>query len=403
MKLTLMWIPALAGAALLAQDDPLSDLFGAEPEPEPNRVEVHEWGSINLVQGSDRGVIGGLTDDQGDLPPFVETWFDQPARARLPMMIEKPIIYFYSKESAVYSVRVTCPKGIPTQWYPAVNTYAPTPPRKGQPMPPMKNGRLEWNVITTPNAVRHQMPAMDDHPWWNIARDTDADVLRVSGKEEKFLFYRAASQIAPRLRVAAREGGEFDLETGNDAPVRHVYTVAVPESGPVRLRYLPSFPAPEGTRVIEFPDPAAAGAHLGGVLEAEGLFAKEAAGLVRIWQEAIFARPGLRAMYLMEPADLDAMLPITIQPAPDKLVRVMLVRMECLTPERERNIRDLVRDLGADTYAKRQQAEERLVQAGRIAQGIIRQILRESDDPEILVRLRRVIKRTAPARAVPRP
>jgi len=379
------------------QGDLLSDLLGEEPEKAPNEFIVHEWGSISLIQGSDHAVLGGLTDDQGDLPPFIETWFKQPSRANLPMMIEKPILYFYTKEAIVANVKVQIPQGIPTQWYPAAKRFHPPNPGAGKPQPPMKNGLLEWNwIAVTPPDARNNLKPLNKHPWWPIAREPDSAILRVGGTEEKFLFYRGSSKFKPTLNVRYKDG--FKLQATK--PVKHVFTVLAQDQdkSPV-ITYRPRFSSDgESSPATPVADAAAAGKLLRKILQDEGLYEKEADGLVRIWQKDIFSKQGLRAMYLMEEDDLEEMLPLSIQPAPDAIERVMLVRIECLSPDHEERILGLIKQLGGDQFRERQKAEEALLQTGRIGQGLMRRVWEESDDPEIKVRLKRILRRVTPSR-----
>lgn len=381
---------------LHAQDLDLSSLLGDEPEAAPNHFEVHEWGSINLIQGSDRAILGGLTDDQSDLPPFVETWFKKPDRSNIPMMIEKPILYFYTKEAIVANVKVSCPGGFLTQWYPNATSHFPVNPGPGHKLPVMKNGFLEWKwIAVTPHDERNNLQAVANHPWWPITREPDSAVLRVNGAEEKFLFYRGSSSFNSPLKIDVRDG--FALSATR--PVRHVYTIQAGEETKPVIHYHEQVSVKDGASPAEtIATPAGAASHLKTLLNQEGLFPKESDGMVRIWEQDMFNKPGIRAIYLMEPSELDELLPLNIQPTPNKVVRVMLVRVECLTEDRETTIMKLIEQLGGNSFQIRQSAEEALLKTGRIGQGLMTKVWRESDDPEIKVRLKRILRRVTPSR-----
>jgi hypothetical protein len=69
-----------------------------------------------------------------------------------------------------------------------------------------------------------------------------------------------------------------------------------------------------------------------------GLFPREAAAMVKTWSDLWFAEEGARVLYILPRPWTDEILPITISPAPQELVRVMVGRAEIIPPS-------LVRDL----------------------------------------------------------
>jgi len=402
----------LAGAAALscfvgfvsADELDLSDLLGDEPEPEASKFVAHEWGSVNLVQDSDRALISGLVDDQSDLPPFVNVWTENQG-SQFPMIIEKPILYFYSKEAVFANVRVRCPEGILTQWWPNATKVTPVMPTDGdnQKMPELKNGILEWNwVAVSPNVAKPDFKQVGKHPWWGIARETDSAVVRVKGGEEKFLFYRGAARLQSTLHVNidvdTEVGHTFSLDPVTpEKAVRHVFTMNVPEEGAPQIGYTEQV-AEAGAKAKTLDSVDAAVAILRQVLLDEGLYEKEADGMIKIWRKGMFETPGLRAMYLMERKTLDAFLPLTIQPAPDEIERVMLVRIDCLTPDREERILELLKQLGAENFRERGAAQKKLMEIGRVGQAVMRKFYEDTEDPEIRMRLKAVLKQISPRR-----
>jgi len=319
------------------------------------------------------------------------------------------------------NVRVRCPEGILTQWWPNATKVTPVMPTDGenQKMPELKNGILEWNwVAVSPNVAKPDFRQVGKHPWWGIARETDSAVVRVKGGEEKFLFYRGAARLKSELHVniqsdtnadtaedkvdkadkADKAGATFSLDPATpDQPVRHVFTMNVPEEGTPKIGYTKEV-ASSGATPEPLDSVDAAVAILRSVLLDEGLYEKEADGMIKIWREGMFETPGLRAMYLMERKTLDAFLPLTIQPAPDEIERVMLVRIECLTPEREARILELLKQLGAENYRDRGSAQKKLMEVGRVGQALMRKFYDNTEDPEIRMRLKAVLKQISPRR-----
>src|SRR6185436_20945054 len=70
-------------------------------------------------------------------------------------------------------------------------------------------------------------------------------------------------------------------------------------------------------------------------LDETGLFHDEAVAMVNTWKRQWFRTPGVRVLYLMPQALTDAAIPLTITPPPEEVRRVMMIRVEVITPELE--------------------------------------------------------------------
>ena len=106
-------------------------------------------------------------------------------------------------------------------------------------------------------------------------------------------------------------------------------------------------------------------------LDATGLYHDEAVAMVNTWQRQWFLTPGLRVFYLAPQAWTDAVLPLTLDPIPDELVRVMVVRVELLTPEVEADDARAVELLATDAASARDHCEA----LGRFAEPRLRRAL----------------------------
>src|SRR5436305_2198110 len=95
-------------------------------------------------------------------------------------------------------------------------------------------------------------------------------------------------------------------------------------------------------------------------LVSDGLFDKEARAMVKTWKSSWFGEQGTRIFYCLPQADTDRLLPLQLSPAPKEMVRVMIGRLETLTPEQERRIETLVAQLGAADPADRDRASGEL-------------------------------------------
>ena len=63
----------------------------------------------------------------------------------------------------------------------------------------------------------------------------------------------------------------------------------------------------------------------------QGLYADEARAMVATWHDSWFEE-GSRLIYILPTAQVNAILPLNIEPAPAHMVRVFVGRMELITP-----------------------------------------------------------------------
>jgi hypothetical protein len=114
-----------------------------------------------------------------------------------------------------------------------------------------------------------------------------------------------------------------------------------------------------------------------------GLYAKEARAMVNTWERSYFRTDGLRVLYVLPRAVTDATIPLQIQPAPDELVRVMVGRVEVLTPAKEARIEKAVADLGRRDPTARKAAEAELAHLGRLQEPILHRIATVAHDSQV--------------------
>ena len=75
------------------------------------------------------------------------------------------------------------------------------------------------------------------------------------------------------------------------------------------------------------------------VLVAQGLFPKEAEAMVETWKDSWFEE-GMRLIYIVPSRAVDAFLPLHVDPAPSETARVFVGRIELITPEITRTVRE---------------------------------------------------------------
>jgi len=347
---------------------------------------AHEWGTFTSVQGADGIQLEWNPLVTAELPPFVYNsvrrvggrivWEGKSAYQTLQRM-ETPVIYLYSDTPQKVDVTVDFPQGIVTEWYPYGKQSAPATGKS-----PARNGRqvIRWeNVEILPrkqnDSLSGALPLENSGSHYYAARATDADYLRVavSGarswtEHEKFLFYRGVGHFRAPLTVSQLADGNTLILT-NTAPEPlgnlFIYTVRGDEAKFVAVSQLPT-----GTARTVALRPDKGLAPLSGVrtelagrlreaLVGEGLYEREAAAMVQTWDDSWFGEQGTRVLYTLPRTWTDRMLPLTIEPAPREVARVMVGRAELISPEMEWNLlKQVVRFADADASTRARVIED---------------------------------------------
>ncbi len=381
----------LGRAPVQAGPDP-GPAEAAAPVPQPaeasGRLIVHEWGTFTSFSGSD-GVPVHFYPDNSDLPAFV---YHQPGDGltksdRLTkdgtVSMETPVIYFYADRPMRASVRVDFPKGWITEWYPFA-AASPSPDRKD---PTLRGQSIRWDIrlLAGEQARFPLLPGQDNNRYYQ-ARATDAVPLQaeVAARDdgydaalrggsviqrEKFLFYRGVGTFPPPVTVRALGGGRVLVK--NDAGTRIPFPVLVTvRGGKVGFRTQDGCLVPGGGTEMSLPEADKTSADLAEVmvkqLTAAGLYEKEARAMVKTWESAWFGEDGTRLLYLVPRARTDELLPLTVEPKPDEVVRVLVGRHDFLTPEQEADAERQLRRVKA-AQAELAAAEKELQGIGRFS------------------------------------
>ncbi len=302
------------------------------PAPQPpgtdGKLVVHEWGTFTSVSGTDGiSLEWRPLDGPTDLPSFVYTQANpgpdnRPVRGRGKgsgrIRMETPVIYFYSDRPRDISLRVDFPQGTITEWYPRAQV---TPPG------------VNWNPFQVRPGPPPTFPTEPTHNHYYPARETDADPIHVRGEDEKFLFYRGVGDFKLPLKASLTRDAKVQLTHSQQQPLGRLM-VFEKRGDKIGFEVLADPARPNAT----LPRPAL-NDDLGDVLDrlytmliAEGLYPKEASSMIETWRDHWF-EDGLRVFYML-PQDLtDTILPLHMTPAPTELVRVLVGRIELLTPE----------------------------------------------------------------------
>lgn len=327
---------------------------------------LHEWGTFTSVSGSDGVLLPGLEREEESLPGFVHQHDGMPRRGKgysrplhnVTIKMETPVIYFYAKQPFKAHVEVGFNGGSISQWFPE-RSGGETPPRApllsafgstGGDIDFAKNyqGSIEWNVQVQP-------PSPDDNaaifkpgetPTWLYPRQTDSSLVRNSdGAAEKFLFYRGVGNFALPVKFTLPEDRTLHLKNVSKETIPAVLIFNHPAyDDKVSFTLLDPLKAGEG-RTVKLTEPVSSKnwerdvyAAMRGALVQAGLYPKEADAMLQTWWRSYFAHPGLRAFWIVPEKFTDGILPLTIEPAPRKQVRVLVGRSELLTPSFEREL-----------------------------------------------------------------
>jgi hypothetical protein len=384
---------------------------------DPSKFIVHEWGTFTSFAGSDGISLEFRPLETKDLPKFV---FDRAAQANLfaqryavgdrsgyttkavmptRQRMETPVTYFYSDQERVVDVTVGFPEGLLTEFYPPVRMMFPVfNPKEAE-----KVGKsvITWEKvkIVPASKVTSKMipPAVSGDDHYGYARETDSAMLQIDEKllgksyYEKFLFYRGVGNFDLPVSMTAGSEGKFVIRNAGRAPISAAFLVQI-EDGRVRCAPVAKIEAAaevilpkEEMSIEELADAMVK------VIVAEGMYEKEARSMVNTWRSSWFGEDGTRLLYLLPQSLTDRMIPLTIKPAPDETVRVMVGRLEILTPQVEKNIERLVVQLASPAQAERDSAMRAISKFGRFAEPALQRVAKVSDDPEIAARAKELL------------
>jgi hypothetical protein len=373
------------------------------------RYTVHEWGTFTSVQGGDGKLLDWRPLQSSALPGFVHNW-NRPGLNVVPTTVplggkvamvtlqrmETPVVYFYSDKILQADLSVGFPPGAVTEWYPQATQIGPSLASAGtnaSPAPPdasLRESRVAWSHLTlTPpgqagSELAGRLPADTQGSHYFAARVKGADYVQTdatgqpggTNETEKFLFYRGAGSFKTPLQVSVDAQQRTVVANTGTEKLAHLLVMRV-KAGEGAFAQVADL-AGGKTRTLADGDngwkrfPLARfqteiGARMEAALVAEGLFAPEAKAMVQTWRDSWFTEEGTRVLYILPRSWTDGILPMTLDPRPDELVRVMVGRAEVITPEVSTQLlENLTRAQGGDAAA-RQQAGLAVQKLGRFA------------------------------------
>ncbi len=322
-----------------------SHTLGREARPVYSSLTAHEWGTFTSIASRDgQAVEWSPLTRSTDLPAFVEHFrnagFKRGLRGTVRM--ETPVIYLYDSREETVSVKVAFSKGVITEWYPHASRVEPAANLfDGTLYQPHPDGSIAWDSVTLSPILRAVFPRenLDNH--YYAARLTSSTPLRVKTpageQQEKFLFYRGVSTFSVPISAKLTTAGKLLVENRSKEEIpnailfeRRGQKVGYRIGGTMREDAI--LDPPELTGTIDD-----LGRDLEGMLVAQGLYQDEAHAMVETWRDSWFEE-GSRLLYIVPAAFVDGVLPLSINPAPAQTVRVLVGRLEIVTPATEKAV-----------------------------------------------------------------
>lgn len=328
----------------------------------PTRLEVHEWGTFTSMSAPDGTLLEGLHHEEERLPAFVHgrnTEALLPASTRdcsqkcleasrlggsiagVTQKLETPVIYFSTDVAQTVSVRVRFPGGVISEWYPQATSYGP---ELGQ-WQRLADGHMRWDVALAPGTTPVLPQVAVGNPW-PLARGVGSVALSVGNEHEEYIFYRGLGAFPLALTATTSLDGTLRLSNASPETVPAAFLLHVHEGGGA----LVSLGALDANTPITVPLPmsgkersldrfaADAMETVRQSLESAGLTAAESKAMVETWSTSYFKSKGTRVLYVVPREWTDALLPMELEPAPTRLVRVLVGRLELFTAKEEQGV-----------------------------------------------------------------
>jgi hypothetical protein len=308
-------------------------------------LTAHEWGTFTSIAGSDgQAVEWSPLTGSTDLPEFVEHFRDPGFKLGLrgTVRMETPVLYFYSSKEETVSVSVAFSKGVITEWYPQASRVEPAGNHYGENLHRAgAHGNIAWDAVTLAPSGRPEFPGVGRNDHYFAARMTSSTPLSVKTatgeQQEKFLFYRGVSTFAVPLSATLDAKEKLRIKNHGD---QEIPTTLLFERRGEKVGYRIGGSLKEEV-ILDAPELSATiddlGRDLEGILVAQGLYQDEAHAMVETWRGSWFEE-GSRLLYIVPPAFVNQVLPLSINPAPAQTVRVFVGRLELVTPETEKEV-----------------------------------------------------------------
>jgi hypothetical protein len=257
---------------------------------------------------------------------------------------------------------------------------------------------------------------LDAASWFNALRNDSSAWLRTDRALERFLAYDLELDYSSPLRIAGGTDFKYQLTDtfpegmldlnlykpdGNswrhgEMPALGGASVFAPATQPTTSTAL-VLAATQPVRAAELtlgPSPSTQPADLlspwKAKLAGQGLAPSDVDLILRILEKHALDPKRLTAVYELDSAEMDRLMPLEILPEPTKTVRVGIVILKDADPGVASEIDDLVAQLGDDDWSKRDAAYQSLAKLGKAAKTQLEKAQR-GKDMEVVWRAERLL------------
>src|SRR5882724_11241212 len=362
--------------------------MGSETRTVFSGLTAHEWGTFTSIAGEQgQAVEWSPLTGSTDLPGFVEHFRNAGFKLGLrgTVRMETPVLYFYDSREETVSVNVRFAKGVITEWYPHASRVEPTAVLYDASLNGKQpDGSISWHAVTVAPGLQAAFPADGRDNHYYAARQTASTPVLIKTprgeQREKFLFYRGVANFTVPVAARLTNGGQVLIENRGDEEIPGVILfeqrgekVGFRVGGPVKDRAL--LDPPELTQTAD-----SLGRELEGLLVSRGLYQDEAHAMVETWRNSWFEE-GSRLLYLVPDEFVNAVLPLSIRPAPVQTVRVFVGRLEIVTPATEQAVERALATRDGATLSK----------YGRFLEPILQAMMKKEPNPAKVRRLQEAL------------
>ena len=213
-------------------------------------------------------------------------------------------------------------------------------------------------------------------------------------EQEKFLFYRGVGNFDLPLSVKFQNGQVTLRNSGKEQIARAI--IFESHNGKIGYRAIDNLTGEVITERLALDSNIDAVIfELKQALVTSGLYEKEAEAMIKTWRNSWF-EDGMRVFYLLPRTNTDMVLPLTIQPTPTQVVRVLVGQTEVITPEMEKSVKEQVSRLNDPSPAVRADVAASIKKYGRFSEPILKRILSDESDPTRRAFLEQQLRRLHP-------
>jgi hypothetical protein len=417
-----------------------------KPTTQSGDFELHEW--VVLVCSVNQPVANSASAFKNTMPTFVSARRPDapPGSRQLPMPAGVIRIIGGSDRAAKIDVLLQLKSGRFISHWPEAQ---------------MKSDRLLWADMQLSASAPPQVSSADPDHWFTKLRAGQSTYLVATGEKNKgsdrMLVYDAEIPITAPLKVQADSAGEssYRIVNTSDAPLHDLELYKPADASGCRTAYLPqldpakpkpatkpattaSAPKPEDVFASVSTKPATQAATqpatrpttiasttqpTGQLIKLAPASGAAAQAIASAWKSRLdkiglepndvelicsilaqYAIDGnhLTAIYQLDAAEMDRLLPLEVVPAPRKTMRIGLVIVKDVDPAIAQEVAALVKKLGDDDWSAREAASKSLAEIGASAKPQLESAAK-SNDPEVAARAERLLAALSKTTGTPQP